>query len=145
MLGFVIGFLYGSLLEYLIHRFVFHRLGRKRGSIWSYHLKGHHKLSSKNNFIDLTESKAESVGMMLLILVHTPLFFVNFGLWLGVTSYALAFKYLHGYQHKNPEFTKKYMKWHWDHHMRASNKNFGVVVPWMDYIFRTRKKFSDKQ
>jgi len=85
MLGFVLGFLYGSLLEYVVHRFVFHKLGHKKKSIWAYHLRGHHVLSKKNNFIDLTESKAESVGMMFLILIHTPLFFVSFGAWLGVT------------------------------------------------------------
>ena len=143
MFGFIIGFLYGSLLEYMIHRFIFHKLGHKKKSIWAYHLRGHHVLSKKNNFIDLTESQVESAGMMFLILAHTPLFFVSFGTWLGVILYALAFKYLHGFQHKHPEFTKKYMKWHWDHHMKSPNKNFGVVVPWMDYLFGTRKKYLD--
>ena len=141
MLGFVLGFLYGSFLEYLIHRFVFHKLGHKKKSIWSYHIKGHHVLSRKNNFIDLTESKAESVGMMFLILLHFPLISLSLGAWFGITLYAIAFKVLHGIQHKNPEFTKKYMKWHWDHHMKSPNKNFGVVVPWMDYLFGTRKKY----
>ena len=143
MLGFIFGFLYGSLLEYVVHRYVFHKLGHKKGSVWSYHLKGHHVLSRKNNFVDLTESKIESVGMAFLVLIHVPLFFVNFGAWLGVTSYALSFKYFHEFQHRHPEFTKKYMKWHWDHHMKSPNKNYGVVVPWMDYLFRTRKKYSD--
>ena len=92
MIGFALGFLYGSFLEYVIHRFVFHKLGRKKQSIWSYHLKGHHVLSRKNNFIDLTESQTETVGMMFLILIHTPLFFINFGAWFGVTLYALSFK-----------------------------------------------------
>ena len=140
MLGFIIGFLYGSLLEYVIHRFVFHKLGHKKKSMWAYHLRGHHVLSKKNNFVDLTESQIESVGMMLLILVHTPLFFVSFEAWLGVTLYALAFKYLHSFQHKHPEFTKKYMKWHWDHHMKNPNENYGVVATWSDWLFRTRKK-----
>ena len=141
MLGFVFGFLYGSFLEYMIHRFVFHKLGHKKKSIWSYHIKGHHVLSRKNNFIDLTESQAESVGMIFLILIHIPLISISLGAWLGVTVYALSFKILHGVQHRNPEFTKKYMKWHWDHHMKSPNKNFGVVVPWMDYLFGTRKKY----
>jgi hypothetical protein len=74
MLGFVIGFLYGSFLEYWAHRYVFHKLGRKKGSVWSYHLKGHHKLSRRDGFIDLTESKAESVGMMLIINTKTLIF-----------------------------------------------------------------------
>jgi sterol desaturase/sphingolipid hydroxylase (fatty acid hydroxylase superfamily) len=29
--------------------------------------------------------------------------------------------------------------------MKAANKNFGVVVPWMDYLFGTRKKYLDKK
>lgn len=143
MIGFVLGFLYGSFLEYVIHRFIFHRLGRKKKSLWSYHLKGHHVLAKKNNFIDLTESNIESIGMFFLIAIHTPIFFISFGAWAGITIYALAFKYLHHYQHSNPEFTKKYMKWHWNHHMKNPNKNFGVVVPWMDYIFGTRKKYDN--
>ena len=143
MLGFVLGLLYGNVLEYLIHDFIFHRLGRKKGSIWSYHLKDHHVLSRKNNFIDLTESKVESIGMLGLVLVHMPIIYLSFGFWLGVTSYAMAFKYLHGFQHSHPEFTKKYMKWHWEHHMKDSNKNFGVVMPLSDYLFRTRKKYKN--
>ncbi len=143
MLGFVLGFLYGSFLEYMIHRFVFHKLGHKKKSIWSYHIKGHHVLSRRNNFIDLTESKAESIGMLFLVLIHLPLVYMSFGAWIGVTLYAIFFKVLHGVQHRNPEFTKKYMKWHWDHHMKSPNKNFGVVVPWMDYLFLTRKKYHD--
>jgi len=31
------------------------------------------------------------------------------------------------------------MKWHWDHHMKNPNKNYGVVAPWSDWLFRTRK------
>ena len=141
VLGLVLGLLYGNLLEYCIHDFIFHRLGRKKDSVWSYHLKGHHRLSRKNNFIDLTESKAETVGMMFLILIHLPLLYLSVGFWLGVTCYAASFKIVHGLMHKHPEFTKKYMKWHWDHHMKDSNKNFGVVAPWADYLFGTRKKY----
>jgi sterol desaturase/sphingolipid hydroxylase (fatty acid hydroxylase superfamily) len=141
MLGFVLGLLYGNVLEYLIHDYVFHRLGRKKDSIWAYHLKGHHVLSRRNNFVDLTESNVEVIGMIFLILVHTPVILFSFGFWGGVTCYALSFKILHGFQHKHPEFTKKYMKWHWDHHMKDSNKNFGVVAPWSDYLFGTRKKY----
>ena len=59
MIGFFLGFLYGSLLEYLIHDHLFHRMGKKKDSIFSYHLKGHHRLAKKNGFVDLTLSKVE--------------------------------------------------------------------------------------
>ena len=136
---FLLGLFYGNLLEYFIHRYVFYKLGKKKGSIFAYHLRGHHVLSKKQGFVDLTESKIESIGLLLLIIIHVPLFFVNFPIWLGVTLYALAFKFIHGWQHKNPAITKKFMKWHWDHHMKNPNKNYGVVAPWSDWLFRTRK------
>ena len=141
MIGFLLGFLYGSLLEYLIHDLLFHRLGKKKNSIFSYHLKGHHKLAKKNNFVDLTISRVEFYGLLFLIAIHFPLVLVSVGFWVGVSLYAAAFKVLHGLQHAHPEFTKKYMKWHWDHHMKNPNYNFGVVVPWIDYLFGTRKKY----
>jgi len=141
MIGFFLGFLYGSLLEYLIHDLLFHRLGKKKNSIFSYHLKGHHHLAKKNGFVDLTISSIEFYGLLFLIIIHLPLVMISVGFWIGVSLYAVAFKILHGLQHAYPEFTKKYMKWHWDHHMRNPNYNFGVVVPWMDYLFGTRKKY----
>jgi sterol desaturase/sphingolipid hydroxylase (fatty acid hydroxylase superfamily) len=141
MIGFVLGFLYGSLLEYVIHDFLFHRLGKKKDSIFSYHLRGHHVLAKKNNFIDLKRSDIETIGLLALISLHIPTLYISVGFCIGVTLYAVAFNFIHSIQHKHPEFTKKYMRWHWEHHMKDSNKNFGVVVPWMDYVFRTRKKY----
>ena len=65
MIGLVLGIIYSAVLEYFIHDCIFHRLGRKKNSIWSYHLKGHHVLSRKNNFIDLTQSRVEAYGIFL--------------------------------------------------------------------------------
>lgn len=134
-----LGFFYGCIIEYVVHRYVFHHLGRKKGSIWSYHLKGHHRLAKKQGFVDLTESPVETVGLIILLVIHAPLFFVSIPLLIGVYLYAIAFSFLHGWQHKNPKITKKFMKWHWDHHMKNSNENYGVVVPWADWLFGTRK------
>ena len=115
-------------------------MGRKKNSWFRYHLKGHHVLSKKQGFVDLTQSNVEAVGLVVLMLVHLPLYFIIFPVWLGVTLYAIAFNLLHGFQHRHPELTQKYMKWHWDHHMHNPNENFGVVAPWCDYLFGTRKK-----
>lgn len=141
ILLFLLGLFYGNLLEFLIHKYIFHKLGKKKNSIWSYHLKQHHLLSKKNNFIDLTASKIETYGLIILMILHLPILWLSIGLWAGINLYAILFNLLHGYQHANPEFTKKWMKWHWSHHMGNSNKNFGVVAPWCDYLFGTRKKY----
>ena len=44
-------------------------MGRKKGSIWSYHLKGHHKLAKKQGFVDLTESPVETIGLVSLLII----------------------------------------------------------------------------
>lgn len=137
IIGFLLGLVYASFLEWGIHKYLFHKLGRKKDSIFAYHLRGHHVLAKKNGFVDLTASRVESVGMMFLILLHIPVIFYSVSFWAAITLYALAFKFLHGYQHSNPEFTKKHMKWHWDHHMKNPNKNYNVVLPIADKIMRT--------
>ena len=141
VIGVVLGLLYANILEWFIHKNIFHEMGKNKNSLWSYHLKGHHVLSKKNDFIDLTKSTAETFGMLILMLAHFPILYINGGFFLSVMLYSLAFNFLHGYQHKNVEFTRKYMNWHWEHHMKDSNKNFGVVAPWADYLFGTRKKY----
>ena len=144
MLGFFLGLFYASGLEWFIHKHVFHKMGKKKGSIWAYHLKGHHVISKKNNFIDDKMSLAETVGMYALIAVHIPILFISPWFFSAILCYAVAFNVMHGYQHRHREFTKKWMPWHWEHHMKDSNKNFGVVAPWFDYIMGTRKKYLNK-
>ena len=136
---FLFGLFYGNLLEYVIHRYIFHKMGRKKDSIFRYHLKGHHVLARKNNFVDLTASQVENWGLVALMVVHLPFFWFSVPFWVGINLYSVLFKLMHGVQHSNPNFTKRWMKWHWDHHMSNPNENFGVVAPWADYIFGTRK------
>ena len=138
---FSLGLFYGNILEWLIHRHLFHKIGLNKKSIFSYHVRGHHVLAKKNNFIDLTTSRVETFGLILLIAVHAPIAFISTPFFIGVFLYAILFRILHGVQHSNPEFCKKYFPWHWEHHMKKSSENYGVVAPWFDYIMKTRKKY----
>lgn len=138
---FSLGLFYGNILEWVIHRHLFHKIGLNKKSIFSYHVRGHHVLARKNKFVDLTTSKVESFGLLLLIAVHSPIIFISTPFFMGVFLYALLFKILHGFQHKYPELCKKYFPWHWEHHMKSSNENYGVVAPWFDHIMKTRKKY----
>ena len=140
-ISFFLGLLYGNFIEWFVHKYLFHKLGRKKGSIFSYHVRGHHKTARKNNFIDMTSSYIEDFGMLFLIILHMPLIMLSKAFFIGLFLYAILFKVIHRLQHLNPEFCKKYFKWHWDHHMKSSSHNFGVVAPWFDYIMRTRKKY----
>lgn len=144
LLGMVFGFVYASFLEWFIHKYLYHKVGKNKNSIFSYHLKEHHVIARKNNFIDQKSSLVETVGLFLLVAIHLPLMFINIGAFISVMLYAVAFSILHSKQHKDPEFTKKYFKWHWEHHMKNPNKNFGVVTCWIDYLLKTRKNYKEE-
>ena len=144
-LGAIFGFVYASFLEWFIHKYLYHGIGKNKNSIFSYHLKQHHVIARKNNFIDHKFSIVETVGLILLILIHIPVVFVNIGAFASIMLYALGFNFLHSKQHKDEDFAKRNFKWHWEHHMKNPNKNFGVVTCWVDYLLGTRKKYKEKK
>ena len=144
-LGAIFGFVYASFLEWFIHKYLYHGIGKNKDSIFSYHLKEHHVIARKNDFLDHKFSIVETVGLILLILIHIPVVFLNVGAFISIMSYAIAFNFLHSKQHKDSEFAKKYFRWHWEHHMKNPNKNFGVVTCWVDYILKTRKKYKENK
>ena len=134
---FFAGIIYANVVEYVVHRYLFHGLGKKKDSIFSFHLRDHHLTSKRNDFIDRKVSSVEAIGLPFLLATHVPAFFISPAFFFGLVVYAVAFGVLHNYQHRNPEFTKKYFPWHWDHHMRNQNKSWGVVMPLTDLITGT--------
>ena len=125
------------MVEYIVHRYLFHGLGKKGNSMFAFHIRGHHLTARKNKFIDLKVSANESLGLPFLLLIHLPFLWWSLSFFVALALYASAFILLHNYQHRNPEFTKKYFWWHWDHHMGNQNKSWGVVLPIMDLILGT--------
>ncbi|MDE2422566.1 MAG: hypothetical protein KGO49_15470, partial [Gammaproteobacteria bacterium] len=46
---------------------------------------------------------------------------------------------VHAKSHLDPEYAKKRIPWHYDHHMTSNqNANWCVTRPWFDYIMGTR-------
>ena len=47
--------------------------------------------------------------------------------------------YLHRRAHLEPEWAKKKLPWHYDHHMNSNqDANWCVTKPWFDYLLGTR-------
>jgi hypothetical protein len=134
---FALGVFYGSFLEHFIHKYLFHRLGRKRGSIFSFHLRGHHLEARRNGFVDKRFSYREALGMPIVMVLHSPVLMVSPYLYAGMTLYGGLFVAIHNMLHHFPHFSKKYFWWHWNHHMRNQNKSFNVVIPVADIILGT--------
>ncbi len=139
MIGFVLGIVYASFLEWWVHKVLFHQYGKKRDSIFAYHLRDHHKIARRDNYLDKKTSLRETLGLLFLTLLHLPICLLSVNFYLATVVYAIAFHILHDYSHTNAEWTIKYMPWHWKHHMENPRKNWNVVLPIADKIMGTDK------
>ena len=139
MIGFILGTFYASFLEWWIHKYLFHVRGKKKNSLFAYHLRDHHVVAKRNNFVDIRVSVVETFGLLLLAIIHLPIFYISPMFYFATVIYAVAFIILHNYAHRNPSWAKKYQPWHWKHHMKNPNSNWNVVLPFADWIMRTNK------
>ena len=140
MIMFLLGFVYGSLMEWAVHKFLFHDLGKKKNSYFAFHLRQHHINCRRNGNIDRNFSKREIPGIIFLLLTHLPLYYFIPTFYYALILYGFLFVLVHNITHIWPEIGRKYVLWHWDHHMVHQNHNFNVVLPIADYLFGTRKK-----
>ena len=132
-----VGILYANLVEYLVHRFLFHGHGRKSSSPFGFHLREHHRISRLNGFIDERVSQNELIGLPILILLHSPFLLIAVPFFYTLVAYSALFIIVHNMLHRNPRFAQRYFWWHWNHHMRDQNKSWGVVLPITDIIVGT--------
>ena len=132
--------LYANFIELAVHKFLFHEMGKKKNSIFAFHLRDHHVRARKNDFIDKRNTVREAGGIAFLALLHLPILYISVLAYFTIVAYGIAFVMIHHFQHSSPSFTKKYMWWHWNHHMVNPNKNWGVVSPAADYLARTLER-----
>ena len=137
---FLFGFFIANVIEYCVHRFLFHGMGRNKKSIFAFHLREHHRKAVRNGFVDEKLSAKEWIGIPVLLILLLPVYYLSFSFYFGISLYAVLFVVIHNIQHKYPKFAKKYFWWHWNHHMRNPNKSWAVVVPITDIIFGTLQK-----
>lgn len=143
------GLVAANLIEWTTHKYVLHNMGKKRKSFWSYHWHEHHNNSRKHEFYDESYTQGffsgsrlkESIGILGLAALQVP--FIAVAPWYVLTTFAYAGLYLwaHRKSHLDVEWGKKWLPWHYDHHMgKDQDKNWCVLFPWADWVFRTRKK-----
>ncbi len=145
----VIGLFYGALLEYGGHRFVFHKLGKRRGSRFAFHWYDHHSTSRRNRMIDPAfhhwalrwdACGRELMGLMMLLVTHAPLALVAPGFYAGAATYAALYHYVHRRSHVEPEWGLRWCPWHVAHHIGLNQDvNYGVVTDLIDRLAGTRR------
>tara|TARA_B100001123_G_scaffold451191_2_gene628266 strand:- start:6046 stop:6546 length:501 start_codon:yes stop_codon:yes gene_type:complete len=147
----MIAIIVANLYEWVIHKHVLHGLGKKKNSSWSSHWSVHHRNCRQNenfdqDYLDVfgggwSEGAKEIVGVLFLAIIQIPTFFVF--PWYAGTSIMMAglYFFIHRKAHLDIDWCKKWVPWHYDHHMgKDQDKNWGVTLPLWDYILGTRVK-----
>lgn len=154
MIGIPLGLVYANALEWGLHKYVLHGLGRNRDSFWAFHFHDHHRNARQHGFRDPDYERSlwgwhaqskEALSLAGLALLHAPLFPVAPG-FAGAALYgAVNYYRKHKRAHLDPEWGKRKLPWHWDHHMgRNPDSNWGVTRPWFDHLLGTREPMKDR-
>jgi sterol desaturase/sphingolipid hydroxylase (fatty acid hydroxylase superfamily) len=150
MIGFIFGWAYGHVFEWLIHKYLLHSRWAKRSSgVFAFHFAEHHYEVRRNKFIDDAyfglPIKANSAGkealcLLLLLIAHLPIIYISAGFYLALFLSMAEYYYKHRKAHVNPEWARDNLPWHYDHHMsKNQDANFGVRSDWVDVFFGTRE------
>ena len=91
ILLFCVGIIYANAVEYVIHRYLFHGLGKKKNSVFSFHLRNHHVTARRNEFIDKKVSANEAIGLPILVASHLPVCAFAPAFFSALVIYAFAF------------------------------------------------------
>jgi len=149
VLAIFLAFIYGNLMEYVMHRYILHGFGKKKNNPFNFHWYSHHKTCRKNNFYDSYYENPDSffrckekLGLILLVVLHIPTYFISPTFFVAISLYTIYYYKLHRWMHVNVEAGRKRFPWHYDHHMgRDQDKNWGVTHQWMDKLLGSRKSW----
>ena len=152
--GFIAGLIIANGFEWIAHKYVLHgthRVGQPRFSPVPDSMKSHwehHREVRKTDFSDYGyvegilnwRTRNEIMSLAVTVGVFAPLFYpVSKGMSLAVFYSAANYYYVHRRAHLEPEWAKKSIPWHYDHHMNSNqDANWCVTKPWFDYILGTR-------
>jgi len=144
----IIGYLYATWLEWALHKYVLHGLGKNKKNWFSFHWHSHHRTCRKNNNFDenyntfLSPSVIKEIASLcLLAAAHIPVYFIAPYLYCTLILCAVRYFYVHQKSHLNVIWGKIYFPWHYEHHMgKDQDANWGVTTALWDIILGTRKK-----
>jgi len=152
MIGIPVGLMAANATEWLVHKYVLHGAGKKKGSFFAFHWHEHHRDSRRHGMKDpqydrpVWENSSQRKEAALLIgaaVVVAPLlpvapFFVG-TVWYSTLNYYRV----HKRSHEDPKWARENLTWHYDHHMGPKqDANWCVTKPWMDEIMGTRVPYA---
>jgi len=146
--------IYAQLMEWIIHKYVLHNMGKNKKNWFAFHWHHHHKNCKKNNGADPHYEQwyahssvwKEIIGLTFLLFMH--IFLASFAPFFFITLVCLSIRYfyLHRKSHIDVEWGKKNLPWHHDHHMgKTQDANWGVTTDWVDRVAKTRIKYTKEE
>ena len=143
MIGIILELVYANVMESLIHKYILHGFGKDRNSFWAFHFYDHHKNTIKGGGIDnvyenLGFYSRELWSLLILGAVHLPFWWVSMPFTITLFTYIIVYYTVHTQSHRNVEWAKKWVPWHYDHHMGGREANWGVVLPLFDKVVGSR-------
>ena len=152
--GFCVGLLLANGFEWVAHKYILHgthRAGKPRYSPVPESMKSHwqhHREVRKTDFHDHAyvqgishwRTKNEIVSLAVVAGAASLVFYpVSKGMALAALYSAGNYYYIHRRAHLQPDWSRKKVPWHYDHHMNTNqDANWCVTKPWFDYLLGTR-------
>jgi len=146
-----IAWAYSHVLEYCLHRWLLHN--RKRKQWFRNHFGDHHRAARKNMMLDSKALDSLSIkgdpeikGLIVLALLHAPVVILYPFAYAYLVIAACTYFFVHQRAHQDFRWARNYLPWHYDHHMgKDQNMNWGVRLPWVDWIMGTRAYWKGEQ
>lgn len=152
--GFIAGLVVANAFEWVAHKYILHgthRTGQTRYSPVPRSMRSHwehHREVRRQAFLDdgyvegwsNWRTRNEIISVVAVAGVAGCIFYpVSKGMmWAAVYS-AGNYYYIHRRAHLQPEWAKRTIPWHYDHHMNSNqDANWCVTKPWFDYVLGTR-------
>lgn len=152
--GFIAGVIFANAFEWVAHKYILHgthRQGQPRFSPVPRSMKSHwehHREVRKQQFFDdgyvqgiqNWRTKNEIVSLSIVASVAAVSFYpFSKGMAAASIYAACNYFYIHRRAHLEPDWAKRKIPWHYDHHMNTNqDANWCVTKPWFDYILGTR-------
>lgn len=145
-----VGRVFAAACEWAVHRYLFHELGKRKGSMFAFHWREHHRACRKVEMKDgayvygslrnTRNGRAREVWTLTVAcLLMVPLMAVVPGFVLGAWYGAWRYHWCHRQSHLDPAWGKANLRWHYDHHMAPNqDANWGVSNEWFDRWMGTR-------
>ena len=144
----LVGIIWWSFLEYMIHRFFFHWMSTIKKLVYyigSFHLYHHQKPKDRRVY---TSGIAPAILWSVVSMCLFPLFFtfsesllISFFTLISYFVYEFAHYYAHVYEAKSG-YLRFIQQNHFHHHLNPT-VNFGQTSPLWDYIFGTFEKANE--